>query len=76
MITCARTDKLEIEDRHRFLASVSPGILRDSALAKNADKTQTKCIQNHKCKIINNSPKATYNFNALTCLNFGSQSQS
>ena len=69
MITDARIDKLRSKDRHRFLASSSPGLLRDSALAKNGDKTQTKCRQNLKCDFFNDYAPTTYNFNALTCLN-------
>ena len=42
----------------------------DSWLIKNTYKTQTKCRQNHKCKFFNSSVSITYNFNAVTCLNF------
>ncbi len=53
-----------------FLASSFHGFLRDSGPGQNADKTQTKCRQNHKCNFVNHSALTTYNLNALTCLNF------
>jgi len=58
------------EPPHRPLASPFHGLLRDSGPAQNADKTQTKCIQNRKRDFFNTSTPTTYNFNALTCLNF------
>ena len=37
---------------------------------RNSDKTQTKCRQKFKCDFSNHSPSTTYNFSAVTCLNF------
>jgi hypothetical protein len=69
MIANIRIDKLGSKAPHRLLPSSSPGLLRDSDPAQNADKTQTKCRQNLKCDFLNYSPQTTYNFNPLTCLN-------
>jgi hypothetical protein len=69
MIANIRIDKLGSKAPHRLLPSSSPGLLRDSDPAQNADKTQTKCRQNLKCKFFNTYLPTTYNFNPLTCLN-------
>ena len=53
-----------------LLASSFHGLLSDSDLAQNADKTQTKCRQNRKCDFFNACAPNTYNVSALTCLNF------
>jgi hypothetical protein len=42
----------------------------DSWLAQSTYKTQTKCIQNRNSDFFNYSVSTTYNFNAVTCLNF------
>jgi hypothetical protein len=39
-------------------------------LGKSTYKTQTKCRQKCKCDFVKRSTSITYNFNAVTCLNF------
>jgi len=52
------------------MASSSPGLLRDSALAQNAYVMRTKCAQKCECDIFNASFASTYNFRTLKCTHF------
>jgi hypothetical protein len=51
-------------------SSAPSRICVEKALLKNADKTQTKCIQKRECDFSTTMPSTTCNFNALKCLNY------
>jgi hypothetical protein len=58
------------EPSKRFVGLSFPDFPWNSLSTKNADKTRTKCGQNHKCEFFTYSAADTYNFNALNCPNF------